>query len=287
MKSFYGSKNCLEYFCDICCPLLDQKLKKTIKMKAIKVFAAAFAASALVAACTSKPAADIADPTTVKNVEDLLPTASQIDSASYLIGINFGYFITSNNFGDDLNFTQIRKGMMDFLNAKGEPGEEGFNDQFKVNPDLMNQIFNEFLTKRSEYTAELNRREGVKFLEQNKKKDGVVETESGLQYKIVATGNGKHPSANDTVMVNYRGTLINGTEFDSNPEGEPIAMALDRVIPGWTEGIQLVDEGGKIELYIPSELAYGSRGNRAIEPNSTLIFEVELVEIVAPETPAE
>lgn len=247
-------------------------------MKAIKVLAAAFAASALIAACTSK-SADVADPSLVKDLKDILPTAAEIDSTSYLIGIQFGYFIKSNDFGNDLNFSQIRKGMMDFINADGEPGSEGYNEQFKVNPDLMNEVFNKFLTKRSEYMAEVNRRAGEKFLAANKKKDGVVETESGLQYKIIEAGNDNHAAAQDTVIVSYRGTTIDGKEFDASPEGEPIMMLLDRVIPGWTEGIQYVGEGGKIELYIPSDLAYGQRGNRAIEPNSTLIFEVEVSEV--------
>jgi len=122
---------------------------------------------------------------------------------------------------------------------------------------------------------------GQAFLEENAKKPGVVQTPSGLQYKILTEGKGKSPKPSDTVKVNYRGTLLDGTEFDSSyKRNEPIEFPLNRVIPGWTEGLQLVKEGGKIELYIPSKLAYGPRGaGGAIGPDETLIFEIELLEV--------
>jgi len=249
-------------------------------MKAIKFLAVAAAATALVISCAPKQTGDV-DPTTVANVKDLLPSASQVDSVSYLIGVNFGYFIKANNFGDklsDIDMAQLRKGMMDFINAKGEQRDSAYNEQFKINPDLMNEVFNAYITKRNEYKGEVNRREGVAFLEKNAKKEGVMQTESGLQYKIIEEGNEVKPGPKDTVMVAYRGTLIDGTEFDSS-NGEPVRMLLNRVIPGWTEGLQLIGEGGKAELYIPSDLAYGVRGNRGIAPNSTLIFEVEVSEV--------
>lgn len=123
--------------------------------------------------------------------------------------------------------------------------------------------------------------EGKKFLEENKKKEGVKETASGLQYKILKAGEGAAPKATDTVTVNYRGTLLDGTEFDSSfKRNMPATFPLNRVIPGWTEGLQLVTKGGKIQLFIPADLAYGGRGaGGLIPPNSTLIFEVELLEI--------
>jgi len=250
-------------------------------MNAIKVFAAAFAAAALFVACTNTAAQDV-DPTTVKNVEDLLPTAADVDSVSYLIGVQFGYFIKSNDFASqlsDLDMTQIRKGITDFLKAEGDPRDAEFNEQFAISPERMQELFGQFIQKRSDYKAENNRREGVKFLEQNKTKEGVVETESGLQYIITEAGNDVKPGPRDTVMVSYAGRLLNGEQFDASPEGEPIQMILNRVIPGWTEGLQLIGEGGKMTLFVPVELAYGSRGNRAIEPNSTLIFDVELAEV--------
>ena len=116
---------------------------------------------------------------------------------------------------------------------------------------------------------------------ENAKKSGVTTTTSGLQYKIITPGDGSLPTAADTVQVHYRGTLIDGTEFDSSySHGGPATFPLNGVIPGWTEGLQLISKGGKAELYIPSELAYGPRGmGQVIGPNSTLVFEVELLDI--------
>ncbi len=123
---------------------------------------------------------------------------------------------------------------------------------------------------------------GTKFLTENARKDGVKSTASGLQYKILKEGTGKSPKATDTVKVHYRGTLLDGTEFDSSyKRGEPIEFPLNRVIPGWTEGVQLAKEGGKIQLFIPSKLAYGEGGTPGgpIGPNETLIFEIELLQV--------
>jgi FKBP-type peptidyl-prolyl cis-trans isomerase len=122
---------------------------------------------------------------------------------------------------------------------------------------------------------------GKAFLVENAKKPDVKQTPSGLQYKVLSPGSGKAPKATDTVLVNYRGTLLNGTEFDSSyKRNEPIEFPLNGVIPGWTEGVQLIKEGGKIQLFIPPNLAYGSRGaGGAIGPDETLIFEVELLKV--------
>lgn len=119
-----------------------------------------------------------------------------------------------------------------------------------------------------------------KFLFENKSKEGVMTTASGLQYKVVTQGTGKKPSSWNTVKVHYRGTLIDGTEFDSSYKRyAPISFALNQVIPGWTEGLQLMPVGSKYMLYIPSQLAYGDRDMGSIPPNSTLIFEVELLDV--------
>jgi FKBP-type peptidyl-prolyl cis-trans isomerase len=122
---------------------------------------------------------------------------------------------------------------------------------------------------------------GQAFLKENASKPGVHTTPSGLQYKVVTEGHGKSPKATDTVLVHYRGTTIDGTEFDSSyKRNEPISFPLNGVIPGWTEGVQLMKEGGKIELFIPSNLAYGSRGaGGVIAPDSTLIFDIELLKV--------
>jgi FKBP-type peptidyl-prolyl cis-trans isomerase FkpA len=131
--------------------------------------------------------------------------------------------------------------------------------------------------------AETPLEKGEKFLAENKTKEGVKTTDSGLQYKITKEGTGKSPKATDVVVVHYEGKLLDGTVFDSSiKRGQPIDFPLNRVIPGWTEGLQLMKEGGKAILYIPSKLAYGPRGTGAggpIGPNETLIFEVELIKV--------
>lgn len=123
---------------------------------------------------------------------------------------------------------------------------------------------------------------GQQFLAENAKKEGVKTTASGLQYTVIREGSGKSPAATDEVEVNYRGTLLDGTEFDSSyKRNEPISFPLNRVIPGWTEGVQLMKEGAKYKFFIPSNLAYGSRGTPGgpIGPDETLIFEVELLKV--------
>lgn len=126
--------------------------------------------------------------------------------------------------------------------------------------------------------GEKNEQEGKEFLKTNAKKDGVKTTKSGLQYKVITAGKGPKPKETDTVTVNYRGSFIDGKEFDSSiKRGEPATFAVNQVIPGWTEVLQLMPEGSKWEVYIPSELAYGPGGSGPIGPNSTLVFEVELL----------
>jgi FKBP-type peptidyl-prolyl cis-trans isomerase FklB len=130
--------------------------------------------------------------------------------------------------------------------------------------------------------AAKNKKAGKEFLEQNKKKDGVVELPDGLQYKVLKKGTGASPKATDKVKVNYTGTLINGKEFDSSyKRGQPAEFPLNNVIPGWTEALQMMKVGGKWKLFIPSDLAYGDQGRGSvIPPGATLIFEVELLDIV-------
>jgi FKBP-type peptidyl-prolyl cis-trans isomerase len=128
--------------------------------------------------------------------------------------------------------------------------------------------------------AAKNAAEGDKFLLENRVKEGVVMTDSGLQYKVVTMGEGARPAATDTVTVHYRGSLLDGTEFDSSySRNQPATFQLDQVIPGWTEGVQLMPVGSKFMFYIPPNLAYGPAGGGPIGPNATLIFEVELLSI--------
>lgn len=222
-----------------------------------------------------------------KTVKDYQSTKAEIDTVSYLVGVNFGSFIKNYNFGD-LNYAQIRKGIEAFLEAKGNPRSEDFGEQFKVDPNRMNEVFNAYLEKRHELVLLQNKEKEEKFLAANALKEGVQTTASGLQYRIIAEGGELKPSPVDTVWAHYRGTLIDGTVFDeSDPEGDAVKFLLNRVIKGWTEGLQLIGEGGEIELYVPSSLGYGQNGTQGIEPNSTLIFNISLEKVgkyVAPET---
>lgn len=134
--------------------------------------------------------------------------------------------------------------------------------------------------QQMEELAQKNLEAGESFLAENASREDVETTDSGLQYEVIEQGSGEKPSATDTVKVHYTGELLSGEVFDSSRErGEPVTFALNQVIPGWTEGLQLMSEGARYKLYIPAELAYGPGGNRAIGPNETLIFDVELLDI--------
>ena len=215
----------------------------------------------------------------VKTLKDYSPSKAEIDTVSYLLGVNFGSFLKGYNFGD-VNYSKIIAGMKDFVAAKGDFRDPDFNKQFKISPDRINDAFNAYREKRHNYILLENKDKGDKFLAANRKKAGVQETESGLQYKIIEPGNDNKPADVDTVWVKYKGTLIDGTVFDETAEdAEPISFPLKSVVAGWTEGMQLIGEGGHVELYVPANLAYGEQGRPGIDPNSTLIFDVQLVKV--------
>ncbi len=254
---------------------------KTVKL----IFALALGAS--IAACTPKPAEPAVDgeqakenvAEAAKTLKDFTPSKAEIDTVSYLLGVNFGSFLKGYNFGD-VNFAKVVAGMKDYVNAKGDYRDPDFNSQFKISPELINDSFNAYLEKRHNYTLLANKEKGEKFLAANLKKEGVQETESGLQYKIIEAGNDVKPAATDTVWVKYKGTHIDGTVFDQTPEdGDAVRFPLNSVVAGWTEGLQLIGEGGHIELYVPANLAYGEQGRPGIDPNSTLIFDVTLEKV--------
>ena len=246
-------------------------------MKISQIFATLSAAVLMVACGT--PAAEGS-----KEVRDLLPNKAQIDSASYLVGVNFGSWIKGNDFGD-LNYDQMVKGIKDFMTAKGTPQDSTFGKQFKIDPNEMNTVLDGFIQKRRAYTGALNKEKGADYIANFLKGEGTAQTESGLAYKIIEPGNENKPVADqDTVWVNYKGTLIDGTVFDQN---DNINFQLNRVIKGWGEGLKLVGEGGKIQLVIPGDLAYGEYGTRGIAPNSTLVFDVDLNKVGHYVAPAE
>lgn len=223
-----------------------------------------------------------------KAAKDYLPTKAVKDSVSYLLGINFGSFLKNYDFGEDLNYSEIVKGMKEFVKAKGNQRDPEFEEQFRINPNQMNRIFDKFLADRKEYARLVNKDKEDKFLADNSKKEGMVVSSTGLQYRVVDPGNDVRASAVDTVWVHYKGTLLDGTVFDEvKPEDEAISFVLNRVIAGWTEGLTYVGEGGRIELYIPAALGYGDRGSQAIAPGSTLVFDVLLDKVGKFVAPAE
>lgn len=201
-------------------------------------------------------------------------TSEEVNNASYMIGYNFGQVIKGNNFGS-LNLKQIEKGIKDAV--------EGVD----IDQELFYSTINGFLEKRNDAIKELNAAAAAEFFEKNAQEEGVITTASGLQYKVVRDGNGVKPvNDKDKVEVNYEGTLLDGTVFDSSYErGETASFGLNQVIKGWGEGLKYIDEGGEIILWIPADLAYGDRGaGDKITPGSALKFRVELIKVTpAPE----
>ncbi len=200
-------------------------------------------------------------------------------SASEKVGYSLGFMMAEGNKEavKDLNLDTFEKGFRD-----GYEGNDSALTQEQMQEVLMTyqKEQEEQFAKDMQTKATENKTAGTAFLAENAKKEGVKQTDSGLQYKVLKEGTGKSPKATDVVEVNYEGKLIDGTVFDSSYErGEPIEFPLNQVIAGWTEGLQLMKEGSKYEFYIPSDIAYGEAGNAGIEPNSTLIFTVELLKV--------
>ncbi len=200
----------------------------------------------------------------------------QKDKISYSIGMNIGNNLKKQAI--DVNPDALVSGIKDALS-----GGKALMTEQEVNDTLM-AFQKEMASKQSERLKELgekNKKEGEAFLAENKKKEGVITLPSGLQYKVIKEGTGETPKLTDTVTTNYRGTLIDGTEFDSSYRREqPATFPVKGVIAGWTEALQLMKVGSKWQLFTPSNLAYGERGaGRDIGPNATLIFDVELLSI--------
>jgi FKBP-type peptidyl-prolyl cis-trans isomerase FklB len=213
--------------------------------------------------------------------EDKAAPKDQKDKVSYSIGYDIGSTFKKQNV--EVNMDVLVTGLKDAMAGKEAIKKE---DREKILQDFQKEM-QEKQAAASKAAAEKNATEGEKFLAENGKKEGVKTTASGLQYKVLKEGSGDSPKATDTVVTNYKGTLLDGTEFDSSyKRNEPASFPVNRVIPGWTEALQLMKPGSKYQLFIPAKLAYGERGaGRDIGPNATLIFEVELLSIKPPETP--
>src|SRR5271166_6026076 len=232
------------------------------------------AASAPKAATTGKaqtPAAKAHSATAAKSPAPLA-LKTQRDKFSYAVGMTNGKKLAEILHKQSVVFDPaiMARGMKDGLAG----GKTLLTDQEAQ--AAMDEVRKDAMQKQQA----AGKKEGEDFLAANKGKEGVVTLPSGLQYKILTAGTGPKPTASDTVLCNYRGTLVNGTEFDSSyNRGQPLKFPVGGVIKGWTEALQLMPVGSKWQLFIPSDLAYGESGNQGIPPNSTLIFEVELVSI--------
>jgi FKBP-type peptidyl-prolyl cis-trans isomerase FklB len=196
---------------------------------------------------------------------------------SYSIGYDIGNMIKSQGIEVDSNL--VAKGLKDILSgAKPAMTEKEMQDSLKA---LNQEIMAKRVAKFKE-VADKNKKEGDAFLAENKKKPGITTMPDGLQYRVIKEGSGESPTATSKVKAHYKGTLINGTEFDSSyKRNQPLEIEIDKVIAGWQKILPMMKEGGKVEIFVPSELAYGERGQgNVIGPNSVLIFEIELVSIV-------
>ncbi len=213
---------------------------------------------------------------TAFNVEGGTVLKTDKDKLSYALGMDIGGSLKSQAI--DIDPDKFAQGVKDTVE-----GNKALltNEEFQ---STMQTFQKEMVAKQSDQSkviSEKNKAEGEAFLAENRKKDGVVTTESGLQYIVIEEGSGDSPKATDTVSVHYKGSLINGVEFDSSySRNEPASFPVNGVIPGWTEALQLMKPGAKWKVFLPSDIAYGDKGaGQQIGPNATLIFEVELLSI--------
>ena len=194
-----------------------------------------------------------------------------MNKISYALGLVIGHQLKSMNI-EDFSIEDFAKSISDVMSGK---------DTAMTSQEAQ-MMLNEYFQKKEKEQAQNAIAEGKVYLEQNAKRDGVTQTKSGLQYEVLTEGTGKSPKATDTVRCHYEGRLLDGTVFDSSyKRGEPADFGLNQVIPGWTEGVQLMKEGAKYRFHIPYLLAYGERGAGAqIPPYSTLVFDVELIKVL-------
>lgn len=213
--------------------------------------------------------------------QDAAPEDPALESTDEKVSYGMGLVMGERMGNDlpDLKMEQFLQGI-----RHGHAGDE---EQTRMSREEIQEALMAYQTQlqeqesaQTEELAQKNLEAGEEFLAENAERDGVETTDSGLQYEILEEGDGEKPTAEDRVRVHYTGELISGEVFDSSRErGEPVTFGLKQVIPGWTEGLQLMSEGSRAKLYIPAELAYGPGGNQRIGPNETLVFDVELLEI--------
>lgn len=213
------------------------------------------------------------------SAQDKLNLQDKKQRISYSIGADIGNNFKRNDIEVDVK--ALAAGLADALAGKTALTDAEIRDTIAAFRTEMMEKFQ----KKQEELAQKNLKEGEEFLAANAKKEGVKVTKSGLQYQVIKSGKGKTPKATDSVKAHYHGTLIDGTVFDSSVErNEPAVFPVSGVIPGWTEVLQMMKEGDKWKVFIPAKLAYGERGaGQKIPPNSVLIFEIELLEVLPPE----
>lgn len=226
----------------------------------------ALAVTGLVAGCSTPPEA---------------PVQPKLESTDQKVSYGMG-LVLGERMSNDLPNLQMDQFLQGIQHGHAGDEEAKRMSREEIQQALMayQQQLQEEQSKKTEELANKNLEAGKEFLAENAKREDVKTTESGLQYEVLEKGEGEKPGKTDTVKVHYTGELLSGEVFDSSRErGEPVTFALNQVIPGWTEGLQLMSEGARYKLYIPADLAYGPGGNRAIGPNETLVFDVELLEV--------
>jgi len=229
-------------------------------------------------AAAAAPATAPADKAAAKAPADAAASkeTGQREATSYSLGVIMGEQLRESGVSPaQISSPRVAAGVRDALNGKNKASDA----------DKKNMI--DLIRGAQEKMVDTNHKAAAKFLADNGKKPGIVTTASGLEYKVLAAGSGDAPKRTDEVTVNYRGTLLDGTEFDSSyKRGEPANFRVDRVIPGWTEALQLMKPGGKLQLYVPPQLAYDTHSRPPIPPGALLVFEVELIGIKPPEAAA-
>ena len=214
-------------------------------------------------------------------VDGVLPASRElVDSASYMLGINFGAMLKDWGIWalDEMNLAEVEKGILDLYAAKGkrDPYDEEYASQFKINLKHFERIINDYVNKSIAYRNTVTGEEGRKFLADNAMKANVDTTSSGLQYTIVEEGASDRIQSGDTVVINYQGQFVDGTVFEKS---DSATFSLSQVIKGWQEGLGLVGEGGKLKLYVPFKLGYGKEGTYHIPGFATLIYDMEVLEV--------